>query len=86
MVRRQNVLPSSSDRRLTFEYRLIPIVRTKGDQSQNVTEHYGKPNLVSETFCLVPSHQPENAKKNKKDENKKYINTIIYFRIHLNVT
>ena len=46
-----------------FCYRLISTVKTKGDQSQNVSEPNGKPILVSETFCLALNYQPKNANK-----------------------
>jgi hypothetical protein len=51
---------------VTLSYRLISNVTTKGDQSQNVSEHNGKPILVSETFCLALNYQPKNANKYKK--------------------
>ena len=55
----------------SFQYRLISNnVTTKDDQSQNLSEHNGKPILVSETFCLALTHQPKNAKIKKKAEMK----------------
>ena len=61
-------------------YRSVSIIRIKGDQSQNVFEHNGKPNLVSETYCLALTHQPKNAKIKKKAEmkTKKYIKTPLF--------